>query len=422
MTSHIAGRSTSLDRAAQALLAEADALARRIVAQLVHELPAYARLPREQLDGDVLTITADGVRTFARLLRSRADRRLPADYLAALSSSAAQRAEEQIPMSDVMRAYFVGAQLSLEHLDMALGPDVHTQMVELIRRTFDYLQEVTAGVADGYARERRLTLGETLSARLQLGNALVEGAPDDAVAEAALLAGVEVAPAYTVVALRVSEDRPGPADAPARRTSESTNAEVIRARLVREVRSHLLGSLDHDVLWLPNYRDALILIPFDPAERRTGLRPRDFDRVSAGLTTPVSAGIATGASAASGVSVAARTAIEVRDLVERLRRKPGCYELADVALEYQMSRPGPGQRALADLVSPLTGERDLRATLQIFIDENRHRTRTARRLGVHPNTVDNRLRRIASLTGLDPTRPHDMTRLEAAMAAALLGS
>ncbi len=82
-----------------------------------------------------------------------------------------------------------------------------------------------------------------------------------------------------------------------------------------------------------------------------------------------------------------------------------------------MSRPGPAQQALADLVEPLGSEPVLLSTLEIFVAENRHRSRSARRLQVHPNTIDNRLRRIATLTGLDPFRQEDMTRLQAAIAA-----
>lgn len=38
-------------------------------------------------------------------------------------------------------------------------------------------------------------------------------------------------------------------------------------------------------------------------------------------------------------------------------------------------------------------------------------------LHLHPNTVDYRLRRIAVRTGLDPTRPADLPRITAALAA-----
>ena len=370
--------------------------------------------------GDVHAITQLGIGTFARLLDTGGPDSLPDEHLAALAASAAQRAEEGIPMPDVVRAYFVGVQTMFDYLEETLGPELHPGVTELARHGFGFLQAIIAAVADGYSRERELTLGEALSARLQLGSALVEGRDDGTVAEAAAFAGVELPPSYAVVALRISEPTASPArSAPS--DPPTPNSGVVHARLLRRVRAHLVGGLDKDVLWLPNYRDALVLVPVGTGGHGADFTVTDFEQLRAGLEIPVVAGLSSGTTTGSGVSEAARVAMEVRDFVDRLGRPSGCYELADVALEYQMSRPGAAQRALAQLVVGLQDEPALRTTLDVYINENRHRLRTARRLEVHANTVDNRLRKIASLTGLDPNRPRDMTRLEAAMAAAALG-
>ena len=44
-----------------------------------------------------------------------------------------------------------------------------------------------------------------------------------------------------------------------------------------------------------------------------------------------------------------------------------------------------------------------------------HRRRTAQALGVHANTVDNRLDRVAALTGLDPRTTRGLQLLGAAL-------
>jgi len=54
-------------------------------------------------------------------------------------------------------------------------------------------------------------------------------------------------------------------------------------------------------------------------------------------------------------------------------------------------------------------------TLAAFFDCDLDRRRTAGHLHVHPNTLDYRLRRIAELTGLDPSRPRDLVLLELAL-------
>ncbi|AZG44531.1 hypothetical protein D7316_01117 [Gordonia insulae] len=407
----------SLTAAARELQASLGDVTSAVITALVAQLPTYAHLPREQLSGDVVRITRRGLEAFAEYLRADGQGGFPDDYGTAVVASAAQRAEEGIPMPDIVRAYFVGVHVALTHLETTLGSDLRDLLPTITRHTFDYLQAVTAAVAEGYSRERELTLGDTLVARLQLGGALVEGRGTEAIVESARLAGIELPTAYAVVAMSVTDQ--GVVHAGAERSSRDSRPrdEVVRARLVRQVRNHLVSELGREVLWLPGYRDALVLIPLDRADD-AGQDAVDIDSVLGRSDVPILAGIAHGSP--EEVAAAARIALEVRDFVERLGRRPGCYELTDVALEYQMSRPGPAQEALAALVASLDDEPLLRATLAVFVDENRHRLRAARRLGVHANTVDNRLRKIAELTGLDPHRPRDMTRLEAAMAAARL--
>jgi DNA-binding PucR family transcriptional regulator len=55
-------------------------------------------------------------------------------------------------------------------------------------------------------------------------------------------------------------------------------------------------------------------------------------------------------------------------------------------------------------------------TLEAFLDCGLDRRRTAKKLHVHPNTLDYRLRRVTELTGLEPGRPRDLVLLELALA------
>lgn len=89
------------------------------------------------------------------------------------------------------------------------------------------------------------------------------------------------------------------------------------------------------------------------------------------------------------------------------------HGLSDLALEYQLTRPGPGRDHLAGLLDALSPE--LIETLRVHLDEGVHRQRTARRLHLHANSVDYRLRRIAQLTGRDPGQPTGLWTLRAAV-------
>ena len=53
-------------------------------------------------------------------------------------------------------------------------------------------------------------------------------------------------------------------------------------------------------------------------------------------------------------------------------------------------------------------------SLDAYVDANLNIAAAAARLNLHPNSLRYRLRRIAGLTGLDPTRMNDLLELLAA--------
>lgn len=110
---------------------------------------------------------------------------------------------------------------------------------------------------------------------------------------------------------------------------------------------------------------------------------------------------------------AARLTAEVLELATRLGRPEGLHLLDDVAHEYQLTRPGPARRHLAAVLDPLEAHPDLLETLRRYLATDGNRRRTALDLGVHPNTVDHRIRRITALLG----SPFDPVRLAASLLA-----
>jgi DNA-binding PucR family transcriptional regulator len=88
-----------------------------------------------------------------------------------------------------------------------------------------------------------------------------------------------------------------------------------------------------------------------------------------------------------------------------------------MALEYQLTRPGPGREYLGSLLDPLDDHPELLETLQRHISNNLNRQRTARLMHIHTNTIDYRLKRVAQLTGFDPTQPSGLWYLRSALVA-----
>jgi sugar diacid utilization regulator len=82
---------------------------------------------------------------------------------------------------------------------------------------------------------------------------------------------------------------------------------------------------------------------------------------------------------------------------------PGLYRLDDVALEFQLSQPGPARAKLAALLDPLRENPELLTTLRTYFHSGLSRRRAAAQLHLHPNSVDYRLRKIAVRTAW--TRP-----------------
>lgn len=127
------------------------------------------------------------------------------------------------------------------------------------------------------------------------------------------------------------------------------------------------------------------------------------DTLSQAVQLPITAVVVT-----ADVAAVPRRAVDqahtVLDVVHRIGRPPGIYRFDDLALEYQLSRPGSGRDVLRARLRPLDDHPRLLETLERHQGTGIDRGSTARLLGIHPNTLDYRLRRIEELTGLDPAR------------------
>jgi sugar diacid utilization regulator len=106
---------------------------------------------------------------------------------------------------------------------------------------------------------------------------------------------------------------------------------------------------------------------------------------------------------------------ELLDLVQRIQRPPGLFRFADLAVEYQLTRPSPVRRHLEAILKPLDDHPILMETLCTHLDNNLNRRRTARQLSVHMNTIDYRLKGIRRLTGFDPSSADGLWYLQSAL-------
>ncbi|MBO0852279.1 MAG: helix-turn-helix domain-containing protein [Nocardia sp.] len=143
----------------------------------------------------------------------------------------------------------------------------------------------------------------------------------------------------------------------------------------------------------------------------------EFDGLIAALSTvaeaPVTATLIMAAE--PDIPNAADRTHELLDVIQRLGYAPGVHRFTDLAVEYQLTRPGPGLERLKTVLEPLEDHPRLLRTLAVHIESNLSRQHTAAVMRVHRNTIDYRLRRIQELTGYDASRPPGIWYLQAGL-------
>lgn len=390
-------------------------LASRMTKRFVEELPAYRGLPQEQVEHEVREICAINVQFFIAGIR---ENRAPTPgELDALRSSSARRAEEGVPLGEVLAAYHVGAGVGWQAFVDEARPDEQDQLPELGRRLLAYMQTVTTVVADAYVEEHSSIDRDRRDARRRLTELLLSGDGgearlDTAAALLARQAGVELASDYIIMELAVEPSR----DERAQGVESAVAARRKLRRLLecaeREMGGHVLDLLDTS--------GGTLLLPApdgdDPGEADEPLPETLLGRLTAAADAPLTAAVASRSSLA-GLSEAADEARTVLDLVLRMGRGPGLHALADVALEYALSRPGLATRIVADLLSDEVGSPWLLETLEAWVAHDFDRRATAGQLHIHPNTLDYRLQRVGQLTGADPSTARGLQLLTAALTA-----
>jgi hypothetical protein len=381
------------------LRARVPALTRRVVDRLRAELPVYAELPNEEVAGDIADIVQHNLRLFADVLERRGE--VGDGEFAVQRDSAAQRAEEGVPLDAILSAYLLGAEMGWDEIAAGAAPADLADLRETLTHLLSFQRRLVAEVSAAYLETRQVLDVQQHRDRHSLMTALLDGDPP-----ASYPAGLRPAPLYVVLTLALAphpdESRPGP------RTT------VAARRKIRRVQSTFDRFAGEPALTALDGSGGTALLPVRD-------RP-DWDdlcalvgRAARAADVPVTAAAAVVEPA--GVPATAAQNTEIVELVARTGRPPGLYRLSDVLLDYQLSRPGEALTALACLLRPLEPKPELLQTLETYLRHDLDRRRTAAALHVHPNTVDYRLRRITRLIGLSPARPADLPRINAALVA-----
>lgn len=380
-------------------LRDLPAVARKLVAHFADHVAPCSLRPGESLRGDVTEITVRCLRIAIHLLDAG---ELPSDAdLAELRSSAAQWARAGFRLEYMLRIYHEGIRLGWELVTERAGEGDIESIAAASRLWMALLERVTVAATTGFVAELDAIKRERDVAAQELVTALLSGQDAAAVARRS---GLELADGYTVLGLALARH-------PDTRNPH-VRQDVVARRTLRRVEVELEAACEGRQLALLGPEGGTVLLAGARSDDSIAMLRERIETV-AGVSVTIVVVHAT----VSEVPTGAQQAHELLDLVRQLGRAPGVYRMQDLALEYQLTRPGPAREYLARVLEPLDDTPELIETLETHIAHDLSRQLTARTLHVHANTVDYRLKRIAQLTGYDPTRPSGLRQLQAAIVA-----
>ncbi|MGW8377331.1 helix-turn-helix domain-containing protein [Streptomyces sp. ODS28] len=372
-------------------------LARHMVRETFERLPGYAAIPGDMRELEIAATARHGMRRF--LDRVRDPHGAHADD-ALFRERAAQRAEEGVPLQLLLRTHTLGVYVLWQALRDACAPGEEAALIELTELLMRAHESTVGAVAETYLEERAALEAERREHRRSLVRALLDGTLGDGTAAAPPPEGLGLDPARPCLVLVL--EIPGDGIEGAR-----GSAGVGRRRVLRRVQTLLDQAFGAEV-------PALLEADVEAEARRpcgTAVVPGAQD-VPEGFAGRLRRACGEGVRAAAvrspdpaEVPEAAHTASEVLRVARAAGLPPGVHRLDDVLLEFHLSRPSAGSRAIAALLDPVADAPELLRTLRVHLEARQRRRGTAELLGVHPNTVDNRLARISAATGLDLAAP-----------------
>ncbi|MEV6280013.1 helix-turn-helix domain-containing protein [Nocardia sp. NPDC051832] len=379
-------------------LKDVRSLSRQMVGHFVENVVPCGTLPGDAISGDVTTITRVCLEFAVSMLDGND---IPAK-LARLQEAAAGWAREGVPIDTIHHSIHEGFKIGLDLVVSNAGIKDYDNLVDGAKMVLEMLDQITSAISVAYVRELRSVVSEHHTAVHTLTSALLGGHSTSTMAREC---GITVAPSYDVVAVAIPPHR--------EEANPAVDSQVVARRKLRRVQAELATRCHNNALSLLSVDGGTVLIPagmFASAE---------LDALVVQLSQAGQVGVTATLVQATPdlIPDAADQAHELLDMVQRLQAVPGLYRFDELALEYQLTRPGPGREYLGSLLDPLDEHPELLETLRRHIANNLNRQRTARVLHVHTNTVDYRLKRIAQLTGFDPAQPSGLWYLRSALVA-----
>lgn len=397
--------------AAQAVERDADDIASDIAELLMREVPEIS--PSSETRADIVLRGRAGLLAWARaFVRGTAPEEVESPSEAYAYARALAR--RGVPLDVLLRIHRLALGVLLQAWEERLGspepPESAEQRILATKRSievnFRFHDALMEGLSTEYQRERERWVRGAEALRRETVTSILAEAPIDPDAASSIL-GYELRRHHVGLVLWATATPDDPQVIPRLERAAAAVASDLGAG------RPLMLSVDGSTLWAWLGRDA------EPSRARLdSLTTRNADGVSIALGAP--------GHGLTGFRRTHRDAVDAARVAIVSQRRPGtvtafhAVELAALLAEDSERT----ERFVRDRLGRLAGGDDesarLRATLLIYLEENGSRVATAKRIGVHPNTVANRIRTCRELLGREFREDH-VALLVALTLAATLG-
>ncbi|MDQ4064551.1 MAG: helix-turn-helix domain-containing protein [Actinomycetota bacterium] len=379
-----------------------DEVVDRSTRAIFENIPSYQRMS-DMLQEDLRHAVRDNVQTLAHVIAQ--GRQIRRDELDQIERTGARRAQQSIPLDDVLHAYRTVSRVCWGMLSeecRAQEGDSLNATIELADAVLGYTDEISSGVAHAYAKAQRAIVREREGARREFLADLLYGtdaSPDDILRRAHSF-GYDLSLGYlALVGCGPEED--------SNKESALVNAA---AKVVGDAA---------DPIVVQKASLSIALIPAEPGADPTVLP----EKLVAELGTDWCFGVGGPDPGLEGIRRAYLEAREALEIGMALGSGQRIFRFDDL-LPYHFLRIDPGlvERFVAQTLGPLI-EYDARRkgelvkTLEAYFAADGSVKLAGEHLFAHPHTVTYRLKQIEKLTGWSLRDPEDKLRLQLGLRA-----
>ena len=382
------------------LLADVDAIARRMTLRLADEIPLGSDFANVGYLRMVMAACRDALRILLRLLH---DGRGPrADELARLGAAGARQAELGVPLEVLLSAYRLAAKVVWREViaEAMGGSDLPpTTLIGVTEQILEYLDGISGAVGQAYLETRERIMRQRDRERDRILQRLLAGDDSAELRRLAALVDLNLQPPFLVIACMVRDD---------------ADADRILAPLSQAPGGGLLVPEGPGV-WI-----ALIAADSDPFVVWPTLRDSIGDHA-------LTVGVGPVAPTLSDVAGAARRARQALSIGRRLTPAQSVHHHTEVAIFGALTADRSELSAYVEQVlGPVLNGQGRRADLLVTLEAlltSRSATEAAHRLSLHRHTLVYRTQRLSEVLGVDLDDPSERHRLWLAIQARrLLGN